>query len=102
MTAVTTLDDADVAADVARQPGVRDRMNVFRAHAITRRKFRRPGRRAPELAAHHDALDIVDFELAVLERLWRLHRVASSDVLGCDKTFGDQQVFEPEQPFFVI
>src|SRR5436189_126615 len=82
----------DTAAHVARQPRVRHRMNVPGAHPITRLEPRWRGRRAPELAAHHDALDIGEGELAALERLRRLHRMSGGNVLGGDETLGDQHI----------
>ena len=78
------------------------RMNVPGAHTIARLEFRRRRRGAAEFAAHHDALDVVERELAVLERFCRAHRVAGSDFAGRDVALVDQQVFEPEQPFLVI
>ena len=45
-------------------------MDVLRAHAVARLEPRRRRRRAAERAAHHDALDVADGELAALERPW--------------------------------
>src|ERR1700722_14213208 len=102
MTTMVALDHADMAARVARQPRVGLGVDVFGAHPIARFEFCRPGRSTAELAAHHDALDIIELELAVLERLCRFYRMPRRDILGRDKTLVDQQVLEPEQPFLVI
>jgi hypothetical protein len=99
---VVAFDHADMAARVARQPRVGARMNVPGAHPIARLEFCRRGRRASELAAHHDALDIRESELAPLERFRGLHRVAGCDIGGCDIALVDQQVFETQQPFLVV
>ena len=102
MATEVTLDHADMAARVARQPGVRRRMNVPGADAIARFELGRRGRRPSEFAAHHDALDIIKGELAVLERLGRFDRMTRSDFPGSDVALVDQQIFEPEQPFLII
>ena len=55
---MVALDDADMAAHVARQPCMRGRMDVPGAHTIAGLELRGRLRIAPELAAHHDALDV--------------------------------------------
>src|SRR6185312_12063718 len=102
VTAMIALHYADMAADVAWQPRVGRRVNVFRAHAIAGLEFRGGGSLAAELAAHHHALDINQRELAVLEQLWRLRRVPGSHFLGGDITLVDQQILETEKPFLVV
>ena len=77
-------------------------MDVFRAHPIARLEFRGRGRRAAELAAHHDALDLIDGELAVLERLCRRQRMRGGDFLWRDIALGEQVLLEPEEPFPVV
>src|ERR1700733_950251 len=77
-------------------------MNVPGAHAVTGLELRRGRRRASEFSAHHDAFDIVDPELAVLERLRRLDGMSGSDVFGGDKALVDKQGFQPKEPLLVI
>src|SRR3954469_19273072 len=91
VTAVVAFDYADMAARVAWQPGVCGGMNVPGAHAITWPELRRRRSRAVELAAHHDALDILNGELAAPERFARSCRTAGGDLVGGDVALVDQQ-----------
>src|SRR6185437_1935413 len=99
---MVALDDADMAAHVARQPCMRGRMDVPGAHTIAGLELRGRLRIAPELAAHHDALDVGSGELAALQRLGRRRCVPFGDLILSDKALGDQHVLEPEQPLLVV
>src|SRR5262249_56436626 len=80
--ALHALDQSDMAAHVARQPRVRRRMDVLRAHAVADLEARRSLRRPRERAARHDALDALQRELAALERLAGPQRAAGGELVG--------------------
>src|SRR5258708_1931394 len=102
MTAMVAFDQADMAAHVTWQPRVCCGMNVLRADSIAWLELRRRGRSAPEFAAYHDTLDIIEGEPAPLERFRWAQRVTGGDFVGCNVALGEQQVFEPKQPLLVI
>src|SRR5262249_29950226 len=73
MAAVHELDHADASAGIARQPGMRRRMDVLGPHPVARLEARRPLRLPEERAARHALLDHLGGELAP-ERLRRVQR----------------------------
>src|SRR5262249_47972312 len=78
--AVHQFDHAETPACVARQAGVRGRMDVLRAHAIARLEAGRRLRLPVERAARHPLLDDVRRELA-RERLAAARRAAGRNLL---------------------
>src|SRR5262245_66530947 len=85
MAAVDELHHADLAAGVARQPGMRRRVDVLRAHPVARFEAGARARLAIERAACQPLLHDVGREIAV-ERLARVKSVARGELVGAGLT----------------
>src|ERR1700746_3989576 len=77
-------------------------MHVFGAHLVGRLELCWRWSLATELAADHDALDVIDRKLAALWRFCGFQCMSLDDFVRCEKTLVDEQVFETEQPFLVV